>query len=234
MIVGGVQWTTLLDYPDRIAATVFAAGCNFRCPFCHNPDLVLPDLVAQTGKPLDEMFFDELGRRRGFLDALVISGGEPTLQPDLLEILDRAKQMGLLTKLDTNGTAPDVIRDALTRGLLDFIAMDIKAPREKYVLLAGAPVDHRVIEQSVSIIIASDVQAEFRTTVAPGLTQDDLHQIANWIGGTQAYWLQEFQVPACKHLVDDRWRDKPALSASALHSVWQQLREQFRGGGVRT
>jgi len=234
MIVGGIQWTTLLDYPGRIAATVFTAGCNFRCPFCHNPELVLPELVSEVGRHLDEEFFDELRIRRGFLDALVISGGEPTLQPDLLEILDRVKQMGFLTKLDTNGTAPDLIHEALERGLLDFIAMDIKAPAASYEAIAGVTVDMLSIQRSVSILMASAIQVEFRTTVAPGLGQTDLLEIGAWIEGAQAYWLQEFQAPANKRLVDESWKEKQALSESELDTIWQQLRDRFHTGGVRS
>lgn len=234
MVIGGIQWTTLLDYPERIAATVFTAGCNFRCPFCHNPELVLPELVPGAGRDLDENFFDELGTRRGFLDALVISGGEPTLQPDLLDILERVKQMGFLTKLDTNGTAPDLIGEALQRDLLDYIAMDIKAPVEKYEAMTGVPVDLVMIQRSASIIMESAVPYEFRTTVAPGLGQSDLLEIGGWIDGACAYWLQEFQAPACRRLVDDGWKTKSALSADELVASWTLLRDRFHSGGVRS
>ena len=171
MIVGGVQWTTLLDYPDRIAATVFTAGCNFRCPFCHNPELVLPDLVSDASSSLNESFFSELATRRGFLDAVVVSGGEPTIQTDLLQILGRIKDLGYSIKLDTNGTQPDLIQGALESELLDFIAMDIKAPLHAYDRMSGVPVDVRTIERSISMIMQLAPQYEFRTTAGPGLSE---------------------------------------------------------------
>ena len=185
MIVGGIQWMTLLDYPDRVAATLFTAGCNFRCSYCHNPELVLPILVAKIGVALEESFFYELVERRGFLDALVISGGEPTLQPDLLDVLARIKKLEYLVKLDTNGSRPEIIQEALKLGLLDFIAMDIKAPVEKAEPVAGVVVDTDLIQQSISLIQQSAKAYEFRTTTAPGLSEDDLFRIGRWLGGEQ-------------------------------------------------
>lgn len=233
MIVGGVQWTTLLDYPDRIAATVFTAGCNFRCPFCHNPELVLPELVMQFDSGLDESFFNELKERRGFLDAVVISGGEPTLQADLLQILTRIKELGYLIKLDTNGTCPDLIQRSLERDLLDFVAMDIKAPPYAYDKMAGTAVDIVTIERSISVIKQLATQYEFRTTVGPGLSHDDLLQIGHWLEGGYAYWLQKFQVPATKHLVDESCLTASALEKNDLEAAWCQLRDRFEIGGVR-
>ncbi|MCK5827554.1 anaerobic ribonucleoside-triphosphate reductase activating protein, partial [Candidatus Bipolaricaulota bacterium] len=183
MIIGGIQWMTLLDYPGRVAATVFTAGCNYRCPFCHNPELVLPELVAKAGMALEEDFFDELAERLGFLDAIVISGGEPTLQPDLLTILERIRQLGYLIKLDTNGSHPEVLQAALAGGLLDYIAMDIKAPIDKYEQVVGTVVDAECIQQSISLIQQSGTDYEFRTTVAPGLSEQDLFRIADWLSG---------------------------------------------------
>ena len=233
MIVGGVQWTTLLDYPDRIAATVFTAGCNFRCPFCHNPELVLPDLVSDASSSLNESFFSELAARRGFLDAVVVSGGEPTIQTDLLQILGRIKDLGYSIKLDTNGTQPDLIQGALESELLDFIAMDIKAPLHAYDRMSGVPVDVRTIERSISMVMQLAPQYEFRTTAGPGLSADDLLQIGHWLEGSDAYWLQAFEVPVDKGLVDDGCREMVALPKDDLEAVWHQLRDRFAVGGVR-
>jgi len=233
MIVGGIQWMTLLDYPGRVAATVFTAGCNYRCPFCHNPELVLPELVAKAGVALEEDFFDELAERHGFLDAIVISGGEPTLQPDLLTVLERIKQLGYLIKLDTNGSHPEIIRSALARRLLDYIAMDIKAPIDKYEQVVGTVVDTECIQQSISLIQQSGTDYEFRTTVAPGLSEEDLFRIADWLSGSKAYWLQTFQASSEKRLVDDGCRETDALEKGDLEAVWQQLRDRFDMGGVR-
>ena len=233
MIVGGIQWTTLLDYPGRVAATVFTAGCNYRCPFCHNPELVLPELVAKAGVALEEDFFDELAERLGFLDAIVISGGEPTLQPDLLTIAERIKHLGYLVKLDTNGSHPEVLQSALAGGLLDYVAMDIKAPIDKYEQVVGTVVDTNCIQQSISLIQQSGTDYEFRTTVAPGLSKEDLFRIADWISGSKAYWLQTFQASPEKRLVDDGCRESSTLEKNDLEAVWHQLRDRFDMGGVR-
>lgn len=233
MIIGGIQWMTLLDYPGCVAATLFTAGCNFRCPFCHNSELVLPDLVTTIGVKLEADVFDELSERRGFLDAIVISGGEPTLQPDLLPVLSRIKSLGYLVKLDTNGSRPDVIQDILEKGLADYIAMDIKAPVYKYQEMAGVPVNTDRIQQSVSLIQQSGRQYEFRTTAAPGLSEGDLLRIGDWIAGSDAYWLQTFRAPSEKRLVDETCRESDALKKNDLEAVWNQLRDRFDGGGVR-
>ncbi len=233
MIIGGIQWMTLLDYPGCVAATLFTAGCNFRCPFCHNSELVLPDLVTTIGVKLEADVFDELSERRGFLDAIVISGGEPTLQPDLLPVLSRIKSLGYLVKLDTNGSRPDVIQDILEKGLADYIAMDIKAPVDKYQQIAGVPVNTDRIQQSVSLIQQSGRQYEFRTTAAPGLSEGDLLRIGDWIAGSDAYWLQTFRAPSEKRLVDETCRESDALKKNDLEAVWNQLRDRFDGGGVR-
>jgi len=234
MIIGGTQWMTLLDYPGQIAATLFTSGCNFRCPFCHNPELVLPELIANASSILDESFFGELNERRGFLDAVVVSGGEPTLQADLLQILERIKKLGYLVKLDTNGTRPDLIQDALESGLVDYIAMDIKAPLDAYDRMAGVRVDTSMIEQSISIITRLVPVYEFRTTAGPGLSTDDLLEIGRWLAGSRAYWLQKFQVPAEKGLVDGSCREMAVLKENDLQAVWHQLRDRFEIGGVRS
>lgn len=233
MIIGGLQWTTLLDYPDHIAATLFTAGCGFRCPFCHNAELVLPELVAEAGTTLGESFFDELADRHGFLDAVVISGGEPTLQSDLLSVLKRIKDLGYLVKLDTNGVCPDVLQQALEGELVDYVAMDIKAPLNAYDRLSGVPTDRTSIQRSVSLIQRLARQYEFRTTVAPGLIEDDLMQIGEWLSGSSAYWLQMFRAPSEKRIVNETWRDLPALDKNDLEAIWEKLRDRMERGGVR-
>lgn len=234
MIVGGIQWMTLLDYSDHVAAVMFTAGCNFRCPFCHNPELVLPELVSKSGAELDESFFTELAARKGFLDAVVISGGEPTLQPDLKDVLVRIKATGYLIKLDTNGSRPDLINHVLESGLVDFVAMDIKAPPDVYDKFSGACVDIATIKQSMATIMRLAPRYEFRTTAAPGLSQHDLIRIGDWIGSGQGYWLQKFQVPVGKPLVDQGWREKAALKEDDLQAVWDRLGDRFNSGGVRS
>jgi pyruvate formate lyase activating enzyme len=233
MQIGGIQWTSLLDYPDHIAATVFTAGCNLRCPFCHNPELVLPELVARNARLLGEAFFRELADRRGFLDAVVITGGEPTLQPDLGEICSQIRALGFLVKLDTNGTAPDILQRLLADGSIDYVAMDVKAPFDDYARMAGVPVDPEAIVRSIDLIIHSDVAYEFRTTAAPGLSTDALLGIGQTLHGARRYWLQRFVVADGKGLVDDTLRTVPALERSDLEAVWSALRDRFEIGGVR-
>ena len=233
MRVGGIHWTTLLDYPGRVAASVFTSGCNLRCPFCHNPELVLPDLIASAGWDLAESFYVELEERKGFLDAVVISGGEPTLQADLPDVLRRVKQHGYLVKLDTNGTRPEMLEQILLSGLADFVAMDVKAPADAYRKMAGVAVNTSIIGRSMDLIKQHAPQYEFRTTAAPGLLGDDLLKIGRWLDGARAFGLQRFHVPQGKRLVDDSCREMPALQEHDLDAIWQQLRSRFDHGGVR-
>ncbi len=233
MIVGGVQWTTLLDYPGYVAATVFTAGCGFRCPFCHNPELVLPERIAASSYLLDEAFFCELETRRGFLDAVVISGGEPTVQADLPDVLARIRSLGMFVKLDTNGSRPDVVADLLDSGAVDYVAMDIKAPWDRYAELAGVDVDTRAIRRTVELIKQSAPRYEFRTTAAPGLSSDDLLRIGEQLEDGDEFWLQRFQHLAGKALVDDACARLPSLEREELETVWSQLCRRFVRGGVR-
>jgi pyruvate formate lyase activating enzyme len=185
--------TSLIDYPDHIASVLFTGGCNFRCPMCHNADLVLRPTEVPT-LPEEEVW-DFLSRREGLVDGVVITGGEPTLQPDLAPFIRRLKDTDLDVKLDTNGYLPDVLKTLLSEGLLDYVALDIKAPPEKYFLLAGlADLDTARVERSIALLRESDVPHEFRTTAVPGLLdEDDVAGIAQWVAGADRYTLQQFQ-----------------------------------------
>ena len=191
MHVKGWAKSTLLDYPGRIAASLFCGGCNFRCPNCHNAHLVLdphdmPDLP-------EEEIWALLRQRLGFLDGLVISGGEPTIQADLAAFARRARRLGYAVKLDTNGYRPDVLQDAIAGRWVDYVAMDVKAPLDKYDLLAGVPVDIERVERSIDLLLDGAVAYEFRTTVVPGaLAEADIVRIAQRIAGARAYYLQQF------------------------------------------
>ncbi len=193
MELKGWARTSLIDYPDHIATVLFTGGCNFRCPMCHNADLVLRPAEMKT-LPEKEVW-DFLARREGMVNGVVITGGEPTLQPDLAPFLRRLKDADLDVKLDTNGYLPDVLEILLNKRLLDYVAMDVKAPPEKYSLLTGlTELDVTRIEQSVTVLKESNVPYEFRTTVAPGLLdEDDVAGIARWIAGADQYALQQFQ-----------------------------------------
>lgn len=185
--------TSLLDYPEHISTVLFTGGCNLRCPPCHNADLVLRpgDLPAVP----EAEVLEHLARRAGLLDGVVLTGGEPAAQPDLLPFLRRLRPLGLAVKLDSNGFFPAVLEAALAEGLVDYVAMDVKAPREKYPLLAGRPgLDLAPLEQSIALLRASRVSYEFRTTVVPGLlTDEDVVAIARWLQGAPRYVLQQFR-----------------------------------------
>ncbi len=193
MILKGLQKLTLLDYPGEIAATVFTGGCNFRCPFCHNASLVLPEKFGET-LPTEE-FFAFLESRRGKLRAVCVSGGEPTMQGDLPEFIARIKDMGFLAKLDTNGTRPDVLRGLIDGGLLDYVAMDIKNSKARYGETVGVGnFDISLIEESVNILRKGSVPFEFRTTVVRELhSEEDFHEIGKWLSGDEKFFLQTFE-----------------------------------------
>jgi len=185
--------TSLIDYPGHIATVLFTGGCNFRCPPCHNADLVLRPGEMPT-LPEEEVWAF-LARRAGLVDGVVITGGEPTLQSDLIPFLRQVREQGLDVKLDTNGYRPNVLEALLSERLVDYVAMDVKAPPAKYPLLAGwASLDMGRVERSVELLQNSNLSCEFRTTVVPGLlVEEDVEEIARWITGAERYVLQQFR-----------------------------------------
>jgi len=197
MHVAGFEKFTLLDYPGKMAAVVFTPGCVFRCPFCHNPELV--EVTDDVSRELfrtnrEGEFFSFLEKRKGKLDGVCITGGEPTLQKDLLEFIRRVKDGGFLVKLDTNGLFPDIVERILETDLVDYWAMDIKHTRKKYPLAIGKEVDMEKIARSVALLMDRAKDYEFRTTVVPGIHEDgDFDEIAEWISGARAYYLQAFR-----------------------------------------
>ncbi len=196
MTLAGLQKTTLIDFPEKIACTVFTRGCNLRCPYCHNPELVERD--TQGDGPLQgDDFLSFLETRRGLLDGVCITGGEPTIQPDLADFAGRIHDLGFLVKLDTNGTRPQVLRRLLGDGLVDFIAMDVKTSPESYGRDLGYREDTGLIAESIGIIKNSGVDHEFRTTVVPGLVgEEELYAIGRMIaedGPAARYALQNFR-----------------------------------------
>jgi pyruvate formate lyase activating enzyme len=190
MKIAGLQPVSLCDYPARVAAVVFTQGCNLRCPFCHNGVLIPAE--GQGLIPQSEVL-EVLRRRARLLDGVVISGGEPTMQPDLPAFISQVRDLCLLVKLDTNGTRPDVIEVLLAKGLLDFIAMDVKAPFEKYPLLTGVDISVTGIKASIGLIAASGIKHEFRTTfVRPLLTDADIEIIRRILPPASPYKVQPF------------------------------------------
>ena len=190
MNVQGFQKLTLLDFPGRTACTVFTGGCNLRCPFCHNAGLVRTPL-AEANRT-DEVL-EYLQKRRGILDGVCVTGGEPLLQPDLAEFIRRIKDMGYAVKLDTNGSLPDRLADLLARGLVDYVAMDVKSSPAGYAAATGTEVDVTVYDRSVQILRDSGVPYEFRTTAVGGIhTPEDFAAIGRWLGDVPRYFIQRF------------------------------------------
>ena len=197
MYLAGYQPLTLLDYPGKLAATVFTLGCALRCPFCHNPELIEPnkeDLKRMGGNRTEE-FLSFLKRRQGKLDGICITGGEPTLHADLIEFIRKIKDLGFLVKLDTNGLFPDIVERIMATKLVDFWAMDIKHTPKKYPLASGrSDLDIVRFQRSVRLIMKSGADYEFRTTVVPGIhEEEDFEEIGHWIEGAKHYSVQEFR-----------------------------------------
>ncbi|MCR4391887.1 MAG: anaerobic ribonucleoside-triphosphate reductase activating protein [Candidatus Acetothermia bacterium] len=222
-----LQGTSLIDYPGKVAAVVWTVGCNLRCPFCYNAELVLPELVRALPKLPPEEVLARLRERTGFLDGLVVTGGEPTLHPDLPDFLREVKALGLKVKLDTNGTHPDVVARLLAEQLVDDVALDVKAPFERYgeyIVASGLVPDATdAVRESIALVCAHARSYEFRTTVAPGLTGEDLLAIAREIRGARGYVLQRFFVPRGKRLVDEGWRTRSALTGEELKIVAEKI-----------
>jgi len=189
MVIGGIQRFSLIDFPGKMSLIVFTRGCNFRCPYCHNPELVDPTRYVDALE--EEQLWEFLQRRLHKLDAVVITGGEPTLHDGLELFIEKIKTMGFLVKLDTNGSDPRVLKNLLSENLLDYVAMDIKAPLEKYSEVTRMPVDVKRIEESITLIRQSHLDHEFRTTIAKNLlSEDDVLSIAKMLRGEKLYFLQ--------------------------------------------
>ncbi len=192
MLICGYEKFSMVDYDEKIACTVFTGGCNFRCPFCHNSALIEGNVQAQAIDHAE--IFEYLGKRKGLVDAVCVTGGEPTLQPDLCDFLSRIRDMGYLTKLDTNGYRPDVLERVLANGLVDYVAMDIKNSLEKYALATGLEkVDGKRITDSIELLKNSGVDYEFRTTLIKEFhTDEDMKSVADLINGAPRYFLQKY------------------------------------------
>ena len=193
MRIVGLMKTTLLDYPGKVASTVFTGGCNFRCPYCHNGDLVLSHTTMEPYS--EEEIFEHLSKRKNTLGGVCITGGEPTLQTDLPNFIAKVKELSLLIKLDTNGTNPTMLTKLLDDKLLDYVAMDIKHSKSKYNEVACMEnFSLASIEESVEILKGSNIEYEFRTTVTRQLHSiDDFKKIGKWISGSKAYFLQPYK-----------------------------------------
>jgi len=199
MRIGGLQKLTLIDFPDTLACTVFLAGCNFRCPWCYSPELVLPQYIQEQPGIEEKEFFHFLNSKKGLIDGVVICGGEPTLQEGLPLFCSKIKNLGYKVKLDTNGSNPAMLEKLLQLKLVDYVAMDVKAPKTRYVQAVGFANDSgyylaEKIEKSISLLKNSSIDYEFRTTVVPGVhSKKDIVEIALWLKPAKRYFLQNFR-----------------------------------------
>ncbi len=193
MRICGLQKLAMVDYPGKLAATVFTGSCNLRCPFCHNALLVTR--LNESPSLTEEEVLSFLASRKGFLDGMVLSGGEPLMQPGAAAFLEKVRTLGYSVKVDTNGCYPDALADILNRGLADYVAMDIKNSREKYAETVGiSGFDLAPIEKSIRLLKESGVDYEFRTTVVREFhTAEDIRSIGQWISGAPRYYLQNFE-----------------------------------------
>jgi len=229
MKIGGLQRFSLIDYPENICAIVFTQGCNFRCPYCHNPELSHSDRYETLIS--EEEIFSFLERRRGKLDAVSITGGEPTEQNDLMEFISRIKTMDYLVKIDTNGSHPEILRSLMEKDLLDYIAMDVKAPLDKYKNISRSTIDPARIKESIKLIQKSHLSHEFRTTVVKSqLDKNDIVTIATLIKGADCYVLQKF-IPT--KVLDQRFLKKGTYSDEEFADMTQAIAKYVRSVIIR-
>ncbi len=215
MEISGLIKNSFVDYPKNIACVVFTAGCNMNCWYCHNHDL-----ISETKGVIDENYvLNLLEERKKFLDGVVITGGEPTLQPDLKDFIKKVKTTGLKVKLDTNGTNLTMLKDLVESGLIDYVAMDVKAPLNKYSKITTVP-NLQEIKDSIEYIKNCGLDYEFRTTFAPNLTMDDIRELVNDIGCVKNYALQQYRKP--EHILKE-------ILAPHLPSELNALKEELSG-----
>jgi len=228
MKIGGFQKTSLLDYPEMISAIIWTVGCNFRCPFCYNKDLV----TGNAGNIPEKEILEYLEKRKNMLEGLVISGGEPLMQKDITVFCEKIKKLGYLIKIDTNGTFPEKLQELVDKKLVDYIDMDVKAPKNKYDELAGKKVDIKKIQKSIDIIQKSGVDYEFKTTFVPGLLkQEDIIEIGKWLEGSKKFYLQQFKndVP----LISSKLDSVVPYSKKELTDVLEEIKPYFENCDVR-
>ncbi len=232
MIIAGLQKTSLVDWPENICSTVFLAGCNFRCPFCHNPELVLPDEIEKIESMTETELITALVSRKRFIDGVCITGGEPLMSPDIIPLMMRLREKGFKIKIDTNGSVPTMLKKIIDEKLADYIAMDIKAPKNRYNEITNSKVNTELIEQSIKLIKSSNIDYEFRTTVVKGLLdKKDILEIADWIKGAKAYYLQQFV--GTEKTIDKAYLNRKAHPPDDMHEMLDAVKNNFKKSGIR-
>jgi pyruvate formate lyase activating enzyme len=228
-MIKGLQKVSIIDFPKRICAVVFTGGCNFRCPYCHNPELVVDWEKLPTISNDDVLAF--LERRRGLLDGICVTGGEPTIHKKLPNFIRKIKKKGFQVKLDTNGTNPSMIEELLKEGLLDYIAMDVKAAPQKYNLATGVSVNIKDIKKSIKLIMNGEIEYEFRTTVFPDfLSTEDAKKMGEWLKGASKY---VFQRPRKLKMLQDAFMDRPIYADRELMKIKNILSKYIKEVTIR-
>jgi len=234
MIIAGLQKTTLIDYPRKIACVVFLAGCNFRCPWCYSSELVLPLKIVSQPRISEKEFLDFLRGRQGLLEGVVICGGEPTINKDLPQFIEKIKNLGYSVKLDTNGSNPKMLKDLVRANLIDYVAMDIKASinNKIYENILGEGVKLADIQDSVNFLKSGNLDFEFRTTVVNTIhTKEDFSEIAKWIGGSDVkYYLQNFRA---EKTIDPKFEKIEPFSKEFLEEIIKEIFPYFKDCQVR-
>lgn len=232
MIIAGIQRTSLLDWPGKICSTIFIAGCNFRCGFCHNPELVLPEEIEKVEAMTETELLTQLVERKKFIDGVCITGGEPLMSPGIVKLIRKIKDKGFPVKLDTNGSIPTILKNIINEGLVDYIAMDVKAPKERYKEVSGSEINVSLIEQSINILKESSIDYEFRTTLVKGmLDKQDIIAIGDWIAGAKAYYIQQFV--STEKTIDPKWKDVKSYPKEKLQDMMEAVKDKFEKTGVR-
>ena len=233
--IGGFQKLSLNDYPGKLACTVFLSGCNFRCPYCYSPELVLPEKIKLQPQMPEKEFFNFLKEKMGMLESVVICGGEPTINKDLPKFIKKIKNLGFLVKLDTNGSNPEMIENLIKNKLINYIAMDIKAPKEKYPKAIGYEdcASHWLldkIERSLNLVKENsekyNYDYEFRTTTVTGLLdRDDIFEIAKWISPAKKYVLQNFRPE--NDLVNPKMKNNKPFADNLIQEICKSISPFF-------
>jgi len=228
MIIGGFQKTSLIDYPKKISAIVWTIGCNFRCPFCYNKEIVMGSVKTFS----EEEIVSYLKKRKNMLEGLVITGGEPLIQDDILDFCQKIKELGYLIKIDTNGMFPKKLKELIDRNLVDYIAMDVKAPLEKYEKMTGVRIDKEKIKHSIEIIKTSNIDYEFRTTFVPKLLEKkDIVDIAKLLNGAKKFFLQQFK--SMEKMISDEFKKIQPHSKEYVIETLEKIKPYFNICEVR-
>ncbi len=227
MIIAGIQKTSLVDYPGKICATVFLAACNFRCGYCHNPELVDAEIMKKEVTPIrPQELLKQIEERKKYIDGVCITGGEPFMNEDLTKLCDEIKKMGLLVKVDTNGSNPFMLKQLIDFKLVDYIAMDIKGPAEKYKKIVGTNINLDAIKESIAILMEGKVAYEFRTTVVKTVVDaKDIIAIGEWIKGAKAYYLQQYSYEG--KTLDPKFAEVTPYTSKDLEEMKDAVKKNF-------